>query len=787
MTTAAPPRSAARRGVRVLLWTLALAAMVALAAFAAGWLALRASLPMLEGDVRLDGLKAAVTVERDALGVPTIRAASRTDAARALGFLHAQDRFFQMDLLRRQPAGELAELFGERALESDRPLRRHRFRARAQRALGALEARDRELVNAYAEGVNAGVQTLDARPFEYLALRAKPAPWRPEDTFLVVYAMYLDLQDEEGRVDSNRGVLRDTMPPEMFAFLAPDGSEWDAAIDGSAVTMPPVPGPEIFDLRRQKGNVARASSPRETEIVGSNNFAVDAKVGGGRAMVAGDMHLGLSVPIVWYRASLRYADESGAQRQITGVTLPGTPFVVAGSNGSVAWAFTNSYGDWVDLVELGQVNMPWVVRETIAVKGAKPVVIEVEETNWGPIVDKDHRGRRRALRWVAHESRGVNANLAEMERAGSIDEAMAIANRSGMPAQNFVVADRAGRIGWTIIGAIPRRPAGWNGRVPVPEANGWKQWLDPSEYPRVIDPPEGRLWTANARVVGGEMLAKIGDGGYAPGARGRQIRNDLYERRIANEKDLLAIQLDDRAIFLARWQKLLLEVLSPQAVQGNAGRAELRKLAGQWGARAAVDSAGYRMVRAFRSYFEEDVYEALTAPALAADDRFRWRDLWQREPVLWALVTQRPAHLLSRRYASWDEQLLAAADRVLLELTKDERTLASRTWGERNTSRFRHPLASAIPVFGKSLQYPVRQLPGDADMPRVQSPTFGASQRMVVSPGRESEGIFHMPGGQSGHPLSPHFADSHQAWVDGRPTPFLPGATAVTLRLLPAS
>ncbi|HVR42360.1 MAG TPA: penicillin acylase family protein [Thermoanaerobaculia bacterium] len=810
-------RPMARRLARGAILVVAAALVVAIALIVTGWLLLRASLPIMEGELVVPSLEAPVSVERDPLGVPTIRAASRADAACALGFLHAQERFFQMDLLRRQPAGELAELFGPRALESDRTIRIHRFRERARRIVAASPPRHRTILEAYAAGVNEGLRRLRARPFEYLVLRADPQPWRPEDSVLVVHAMYLDLQDEDGSRDSSYGVLRDTMPPEMFAFLTPRGSEWDAPIDGSTLELPAIPGPDVFDLRKEvvadrrvrprgagfqpapapRAAVSQPSEPGESDLIlGSNNFAVGAEAAGGRALLAGDMHLGIDVPIIWYRASIAIPGEGGAMRRMTGVTLPGTPLVVAGSNGAIAWAFTNSYGDWVDLVVLDEAadgtyrtgegwRRPELVRETIRAKGGEEEVVEIEETIWGPVIDEDHLGRRRALQWVGHAVRGAEMGLLDLEGAGTIDEAMDVANRSAIPAQNVVVADRDGRIGWTIVAAVPRRPAGYDRRLPVPAEAAWSGWLDPEELPRITDPPGGRIWTANARVVGGAMLETIGDGGYPLGARARQIRDALKGREIDSEEDLLAIQLDDRALFLARWQALMLEVLGAEAIADDPRRKELREVVEGWGARAAAGSAGYRVVRAWRAFLEEEIFAALTRRAASADPRFRWRDLAQREHALWALVTERPVHLLDPKYGSWDEQLLATADRVLAELTGGGRRLASRTWGERNASRFRHPLAGALPIVGRFLEYPRRRLPGDWDMPRVQTPFEGASQRMVVSPGDEARGIFHMPGGQSGHPLSPHFADGHEAWVEGRATPFLPSGEVRLLRMVP--
>lgn len=790
-----------RKFVRAVGFIVVSVLVVVLLAILGVWLQIRASLPDLEGEIELGGLESEVVIERDALGIPTIRGGSRKDVARALGFLHAQDRFFQMDLLRRHPAGELAELFGPAALESDRRLRVHRFRERARRVVESEPEAHRAILDAYTEGVNQGLASLDARPFEYILLRQLPEAWEPEDTVLVLYAMYLDLQDEDGRMDSSYGVLYDTTPPEMFDFLAPRGSEWDAPVDDSNVPLTGVPSAEIFSLRETRKTPADPATSEENQkaFPGSNNFAVAGNLtGDGRAILAGDMHLGIDVPAIWYRASILYP-VAGKTRRVTGVTLPGTPAMIAGSNGAIAWAYTNSYGDWVDLVILedrvdGTYMTPEgprayeIAEERIRDRDGNIEVLEVHETIWGPVIGEDHLGRPRALRWIAHDPEGVNQNLLAVEVASRVSEAIEIANTVGAPAQNFVVVDREGTIGWTIMGAIPRRIGDFDGRVPQSWADGtigWDGWLDPSEYPRIIAPETGCLWTANARVVGGEMLDQIGDGGYALGARARQIRDALRASQVFDERDLLSIQLDDRAMFLGRWQALLLDALDEKAQEGRPDREAMRDLVERWGARAAIDSAGYRMVRGFRSFLEEDIFDALTVRQAEASEQFRWGDLAQREHTLWAIVSQRPFHLLSPEYESWDEQLLASVDRLLAYFGEEDRPLETRTWGERNRSRFRHPLAGAIPIIGRYLEYPERQLPGDSFMPRAQGPTFGASQRMVVSPGREGEGIFHMPGGQSGHPLSPHFSDAHQAWVEGEPTPFLPGESVHTLRLVP--
>ena len=756
----------------------------------------------------LAGLSAPVSVERDALGIPTLRGETRLDVARATGFVHAQERFFQMDLLRRTAAGELAALVGATALPLDRAHRLHRFRHRARLALAATPAEDQALIAAYAAGVNAGLAALSAPPFEYLLLRSAPEPWRPEDTPLAVYAMYLDLQGQQWPRESARGVLRDTLPPELAAFLDPPGTDWDAPLQGEPFPAPPPPGSDAFDLRSKSplaGQAPRIASNlipfREIESPrGSNNWAVSGRLTAhGGALLANDMHLALRLPNIWYRATLVLPDESGRERRIAGVTLPGTPAIVSGSNGYIAWGYTNSEGDWADLVELEPAAdgasyqtpdgpRPFNrIRETLAVKDGPAETLDILETIWGPVVDRDHRGRQRALRWVAHDARAVNLGLLALERADTLETAIEVANRAGAPAQNILLASADGRIAWTLSGPIPRR-FGHDGRLPSSWADGrrgWSGWLEPAEYPRLVDPPSGRLWTANARVAAGEWLSVVGDGGYALGARARHIREGLLARDRFDERDFLNLQLDDRALFLERWRELLLATLTPDVTRADVRRDELRRYVADWGGRAAVDSVGYRAVRTFRLAVRDRAFAPLTATCRQADPRFDYTLFRQHEGPLWQLVSRRPPHLLDPRYSDWPALLRDAANATLAELTANGRPLAAHTWGDYNQIHIQHPFSRALPWLSRWLDLPAQALPGDLYMPRIQTPGSGASERLVVAPGQEADGILHLPGGQSGHPLSPFYRAGHAAWAKGEPLPLLPGPATHRLRLEP--
>lgn len=772
------------------------AALVVIALLSA-WLVLRASLPTLDGTLTAEGLSADVKVERDADGIPTIIAANRRDLAFATGFVQAQDRYFQMDLIRRRAAGELSALIGAATLDSDKRYRFHRFRARARAEVASLDAADRGLLEAYAEGANAGLESLGGRPFEYWLLGAEPEPWRAEDTVLVVYAMFVTLNDPRASRDVRRSYVRNVLPDAAYDWLYPDGTYWDAPIVGTAREPAPVPGPDALSLNDVDLAPGSGSEVTEPPIPGSNNWAVSgALTGTGQALVANDMHLGINVPNIYYQA--RLVTKGDEPRDIMGVTLPGSPFVVAGSNEYMAWGYTNSYGDWSDAVLLKPGAAPGTYRtpegdraferyvETIEVKDAAPVEYEIRETIWGPVDEIDYPHGDIAVSWIAHEPGGVNIRLVDLETVRSVEEAVAVANTMGIPPQNFVTGDRDGNIAWTIAGRIPAK-AGFDPLLPADwsESHGWTGWLQPEEYPRVINPPSGRIWTANTRVVDGDFLRVIGDGGYDRGARGGQIRDGLLASDSFAPEDMLAIQTDDRALFLARWQKLLVRLLGEPAHVDDPELAEFLGLVRDWIPRAAPESVGYRLVRGYRLEVQDRAWAALMAPVreVYGEDVDTWRSP-QFEAALWQLVTEQPPHLLPQNYGSWDEFLVDAVRGTIAYYGENYDTpLRERSWGELNTARIQHPLSLAVPQLSAWLDMPRDRLPGDADLPRAQGPGFGASERFAVSPGDRANGIMHMPTGQSGHPMSPYYTRGHGDWVEGRSSPFLPGDAAHTLTL----
>ncbi|RHW77436.1 penicillin acylase family protein [Colwellia sp. RSH04] len=801
------------RTKKILIWLLLVSALAV--ATIATWIFSRidGALPLLNGKETVFGLSKAVTIERDKLGIATIKAEDRLDIAVATGFIHAQERFFQMDLLRRNSAGELSSLFGAKAVNYDKSIRRHRFRRKARDIVNHLPEAQVALLQAYTRGVNQGLQHLKGTPFEYILLQQEPVLWSEEDSILAIFSMYIDLQYHDGQRERTLGLMKALLSADVYAFLNPKGSIWDAAIDGtqfSESNIPESPWPsasaQIKNTHHLAQTFASISSSYQTEYFpGSNNWAVSGEMSAtGSAIVANDMHLGIRVPNTWFRASFEYP-QNGDKIKITGATLPGTPNIVVGSNGHIAWGFTNSYGDYSDVIELvtNEDNSQYLTpdgykpfkseREVIAIKGQKATEVNIQETIWGPVIGKNHQGTLLAFRWVAHDKEAINLHAMALESAKDVEQAFNIAARSGIPAQNMMVGDNQGNIGWTIMGAIPKK-VGSIGDTPMNWATGenaWQGYLTPDEYPRVLNPKDNRLWTANSRVIGGEMLKKLGNGGYALGARSKQIRDKLFAQAQFNEQGLLDIALDDEALFLSRWQHFLLDtVLTEQSITTLPLFKEAKDILSQeHELRASVDSVAYRLVRNFRISLRDLVFSELNNTFKSLDDAFSFRAIrHQIETPLWQLVTQQPDNFLMRPESSWQALFEKALKQTLADMTATEdgsmQPLLAATWGQQNTTTIKHPLSSAVPIIGYWLDMPANALSGDSYMPKVQGKSFGASERMIVSPGHEESGIFHMPTSQSGHPWSPYYGKGHQDWEQGKASAFLPGETVYKLTLL---
>ncbi len=774
--------------------------VLALLAVGAAWWAMHRSLPPLDGAVNAPGLAATAIIERDAKGRPVISAASRSDLAYALGFAHAQDRFFQMDLSRRFAAGELSEMFGAVAVGHDTRVRRYGFRRAAQAVVAASSADERAVIEAYVRGVNAGLAGLDSKPWEYLLLRAEPRAWTAEDSVLVVYSMWWQLQygsltsEIERRRLERAATARAGATPEdahaLIAFLYAGYSDWDTPDYGNEMcTANCGHAPPMYPrLLAFPGPVAEEKGA-EPKAPGSNNWAVaGAHTQSGVALIANDMHLDLGVPAVWYPARLRVTGEPALD--LAGVTLPGTPALVAGSNGRIAWGFTNSYGDFAD-ARFGPCADPGYRerKERIKVHGQPDVEVTYHEVGAGFVLDDAEyavdvaSGSCVQAAWIATRPEATNFGLLGLERASTVDDALNLAPRIGIPGQNMVIGDAGGRIAWTLLGRVPRTSG-------PDRLFGALEFRDGTDHPRLVDPPVGRLWTANQRVVDGALEPVVGDdevdvgaGGYDIGARARQIRDDLVGlAQPAVPADMLKIQLDSRALFLGRWRDLALALLDESAMRDSPSRREFRTLVSDWKAEASADAVGYRLVRELRGEVLDSLWKTLVDGLLGEGAGLKRPGSF--EAAGWRLVNERPV-AVPPPGGDWRAFLLARVDATIASLAKDCGTLAKCTYGSRKPVAVRHPLSRAVPLLSGLLDMPTEQLPGDHHMPRVQDGAFGASERMAVSPGHEADGYLELPGGPSGHPLSPFYRSGFDDWARGVPTPFLPGPAAHKLELTP--
>ena len=797
---------------RLVVWILvAILTLVALLVAIALW-EIHRSVPALDGGARVPGLQSPVTIARDERGTAVVKGANRLDVARGLGFVHAQERFFEMDLTRRSAAGELSALFGPVALEHDKTRRVHRLRAVLGARLAALSPAERALLQAYADGVNAGLAQLDARPWQYLLLRAEPQPWQPVDSLLVVGEMFWMLQGNSVDEGLELAQWRECVGDDAFDWLEPRGGRWDAALDGSVLAPGAMPGPERLDLRKfvpatpasaAASTVARADAypgdvDRHEPLVGSNNWAVSgARSASGDAMLANDMHLGLGVPSIWFRAQFEIGGAHPLRAE--GVTLPGVPAMVAGSNGHVAWGFTNSYGQWFDWIKVPahpQASQLTHVDETIAVKGAAGAKLDVAQFAGLPVA-ATRDGQSYALHWVADIGDAYGLALDDMLAATDVRTALRIAAASGIPQQNLLVADAHGSIGWTIAGARldTRTPAAARfGRFVGADALAQLQrpMLTPAGtdvQPIALDPADGQLWTANARTyeTGPDARpgfgAAIGDGGYDLGARAQQIRDRLKATPMFDEKSLGAIQFDDEALFLRPWAGRIAAIAA-----SSTSRPEITKLLNDWNGRADANQPGYRLVSEVRKRVLDALWVAWSQPLAKAGQCPTLKVDWHArfEYAAEDALDKQPAHLLPRGFASWDAFLLAQIDATVGDMTRSgKRPLAEATWGEADRSHIGHVLSRALPILARVLDMPATPQSGDRNMPHVAAPGFGQSERLVVAPGHEERATLSMPGGQSGHPMSPYYGAGHADWVAGRATPLLAGAPQHVLTLSP--
>jgi len=779
-----------------------LALVLGLAAYAA-W-TVRATLPRADEALRVDrpagSAGTTVTLTYDPLGVPTIQAQNEISAAFGQGWAHARDRRFQMELYRRSALGRLAEWVGPGLLPSDRLFRTFGFAAVADSAVAHLAPARRALFDAYAAGVNA----FDAghRPApEFLALGGPPPPWSARDVVLTTMLMLEDLtwdQADEERITERMDA---PLPPAVVAFLRPVTTPWDVQLaPGATPPVPPTPTAAEFDVRTQRtssippGDDTRLAVAIDRHDKGSNNWAIaGSRTASGRALVAGDPHLSLRVPVIWHRQRLTFPG-----LDVIGITLPGVPGVVFGSNGSVAWTGTNVEGDFVDLVRcrplagdsLSYAGPAGAERfgtrtEVIQVRGARAETLAVRTTRFGPVVARSANGGWLAAQWTALDPAMYDTDLFGMDHAASTGAFLAALSGYGGPPLNFVVGDTAGSIAWKIGGHLPRR-AGYDPARPhaADQPGAWSSgWVPADSMPMLVDPASGFVATANQRTTGGDAWAGV-SGMPAMPWRVHRIATQLAARSGWTAEECARLQNDVDDAFLTPTFEALDRALTAEAVRGDTTLTAVRGILAGWSHRADTTSVAHAYLRFARGELVRLLVEPMIAPCRSADSLFEY-DWTLSDEVARRLLLERPIHLLDPRYADYDA-LVRDAARSAARLMRERVPgvpLPKIAWGRVNRADYGHPLGLAVPALGRWLNLPRVALAGGSNCVRVARPRSGASMRMVADLADPARSTFALPGGQSGHFLSPHYADEFADWVAGRTTPLAPGAPAHRITL----
>jgi len=793
----APPRTRAR----IFPWIVVALLLVLLGALAYAYHVAHSALPQLDGRVSLAGLSAPVTVVRDVHGVPAIEAATLEDLFFAQGYVTAQDRLWQMDVMRRFAAGEMAEILGPALLEHDREQRILGLRATAQKAAAALSIDDRSRFEAYARGVNAFLNShMDRLPIEFRLMGYKPSPWKPEDSLLMGARMVQDL---------NHGTYKSALVREkILARLGPELTN-DLFVNTSWRDRPPsAQGRQLQDSAHPgasgdsgddddemdsgaDSNIARTdprpsapASNRPVLVPGSNNWVVSgAHTVTGKPMLSNDMHLGHQMPNLWYEAHLHCGDYD-----VIGVTLPGVPYVIVGHNRRVAWGFTN-VGPTVEDLYIENFNEQgayqsakgWLApehrNETIRVKGQSDITVDVIVTRHGPIITDLIPGETRkiALRWTLYDS--LHNPFFVINSAQNWDEFQKAFAELPAPGQNVVYADVDGHIGYHATGHIPIRAAG-DGSLPVSGADDqheWKGYIPFDKLPAVFDPAGGVLATANSRISPDKYPFSISTE-WDPPWRTDRIYQVLESGRKFSAADMLSLQTDVYSAFdrfcAERFVYALDHVknLSPRAQQA-------RDLMRDWDGRLTIDSAAATIENRAQSQLRRLLLEPKLgpAPAGAASQEahsesavFSWKSYRWFSSSIWleTVLEKQPKRWLPEKYDSY-ESLLAAAVEAAVTDPEAPKQLAQWRWGQFSPIDIEHPVLGRLPLIGRWSGPGLHDQSGGGLTIKQVGRTFGPSERYTADLSDLDQSTLNTVTGQGGNFLSPYYMDQWSAWYEG--------------------
>jgi penicillin G amidase len=774
---------------------LAAAAAGALAARVAWRRLLRRSLPPRFDQTALPGLNDPVEILRDAWGVPHIYARSAPDLFYAQGYVHAQDRLFQMDLIRRVGSGRISEIVGPAGLVSDRVARYFGWRKAAQAQVDGADATVREVAGAYSAGVNAYINSQPLPP-EFTLLHYTPEPWGLLDAGAIgaVLAWGLSVNWE---TELLRLLLVESLGPQKAHDLTPFAADDyrsivpDTAVDERLAR-------DLLEAYRR----ALADLPFKTAVsggsgVGSNNWVVSGDhTASGRPLLSNDPHLPPTYPALWYENHLL-----GGDYNVTGFTLPGIPGVVIGHNAHAAWGFTNGFPDTQDVyVErfdeqddmLYEVNGQWVEaevqEEVIQVRGRDPVVERVRYTRHGPVFsdllpDED---RTLALRWASHSPHNHLRSVLDMGRAGNWEQFREALRPWGFPSQNIVYADVQGDIGYMMPGKVPLRARG-SGLVPVPgwsDEYKWTGWIPFEELPTLHNPESGRIVTANNRVAG-TSCPHLLTGEWLPDYRARRI-SELLEADSRQTIDTHArIQADTVSLRAREFLVQALPLVAEMAVEEEDLHLAIQLLT-QWDGDMRADMVAPSLYSGWLAHFSQLAIRQAVSPELA-EELFKTTpaESFQLDPFLehaLALSIQWLEHG-SPEWIGDIRPLLLPALRKTIRILRREfgDDPANWLWGNLHYIRHEHPL-NRVPGLGRS--WKTEEIPVGGDGETVNqadiAPHFPpnpveiiASCRMIIDVGEWDNSVSVLPGGQSGNPASPHYEDGLLDWRNGRYHPML--------------
>src|SRR5882724_11282350 len=772
----------------------------------------RSALPQLDGSLLAPGLQQKVVVTRDAHGVPTIDAANLPDLFVAQGYVTAQDRLWQMDIMRRFASGRLAEVVGRDGLEHDKQQRILGIPQVAQHSAAALSARDREYFEAYTRGVNAGLEHSRSHlPLEFRILHYSPEPWTVEDCFAVGAELAQELNHGRYRYALLREQFQAALGPTLTADLFVNGSRHDHPPVLETVKFPdavsrPSDEEDDEDMDADPEPVAETSAPSSITVPlpsanrwdgdyelapGSNNWAVSgAHTVSGKPLLSNDMHLGHQMPNLWYEAHLH----SGAL-DVAGVTLPGMPYVVVGHNQRIAWGFTN-VGPTVTDVFIENFNaqgayqtpagwaQPEHRAEVIHVKGQPDVTLDVRLTRHGPIITDLVPGETRplALRWTLYD--GLRIPFFDVNSAQNWDEFCRAFSQLDAPGQNVVYADVDGNIGYHTTGKVPIRAAG-DGSLPVngaDNAHDWTSYIPFEKLPHIYNPPSGIIATANGRITPDGYPNSLSMEWEAPWRTAR-IYHVLESGRQFSAADMLSLQTDvhsEAEQFAAERFVYAVDHTSKPSARSKQAAELMRGWDGRMLASSAAPTIAQMSIRELRRLLLEP--KLGTAPSSAKEDSvLNWRTYsWEMRSIwLENILLHRPKRWLPDKYSNYDELLTAAVDAAVNDANAPK-DLASWRWGAFNAVEIQHPILKNIPVIRRWSGPGVQEQSGSGYTVKAVSRSHGPSERFTANLADLDQSTLNIVTGQGGNFLSPYYMDQWKAWYTGTtfPLPFTSAAVA---------